>query len=361
VNLSRFCRDGERPVPAFSPELRYTGRIDFDNPAAPVFVFAYTSVEMRFSGTSLRTVIDNSNAFWDNYLGFIIDGVQGKALIPEHNKAVCVTLAESLEDKEHELFFFKRMDCSHQFAFYGFLVGKDAIIAPPSLKAPNRVMEVFGDSVSAGELTEAMDYVGHLDPTHHGQWTNSYYSYAAMTARAMNARLYDTSQGGIALLHGTGWFGPDYLGMEEIWDKIEYVPEFGPSKRWDFSRVTPQVVVVAIGQNDNHPYDIMKDNPNGPEAENWRNHYRAFLCTIRHTYPRALIIAATTILIHDKGWDNSIGKVCGQIGDPKIVHFMYSRNGTATQGHPRVPESEEMAQELCKFLRSFGDGIWDGK
>ena len=77
-----------------------------------------------------------------------------------------------------------------------------------------------------------------------------------MTARKLGAEIHDVAQGGIALLDGTGWFcAPDYVGMETAWNKVHYNPAFGPDTDWDFAGYTPQVVVIAIGQNDNHPKD----------------------------------------------------------------------------------------------------------
>lgn len=353
-----FVLGGERFLRADDPALRYTGRVDFSDPAAPVLVYPYSSVEMRFSGTVLKVVLRNRNAYWDNYLGFVIDGVEGKVKIPEHEKIICLTLAEGLADRVHTLFFFKRQDSCHTVSFFGFVVGKDAEIAAPE-EMPERRIEVFGDSVSAGEVSEAVDFIGKPDPPHNGEYSNSYWSYAAIAARKLDAQLHDVSQGGIALMHGTGWYlEPDAVGMEEIWDKMEYHAPFGPAKRWDFKRYTPHVALVAIGQNDSHPDDFMAADYGGAKARCWREHYGRFLRSVRGVYPDALIVAATTILQHSPEWDRAIGEVCGGIGDPKIVSFLYSRNGCGTPGHIRIPEAEEMAGELAGFIRSFGDSVW---
>ena len=353
-----FISAGEKLIPAGNPLLRYTGRIDFSHLSAPVLVYPYSSVEMRFSGTKLKVVLKNRHAYWNNYLGCMIDGVQSKVQIPEHGKTLCLSLAEHLEDREHDLFFFKRMDSCHEFAFYGFVVDKDAEIMPPA-ERPARRIEVYGDSVSAGEVSEAVEYVGKADPPHNGEFSNSYCSYAAMTARKLHAQLHDIAQGGIALMHGTGWYDePDAVGMEEIWDDVEYHRAFGPNKKWNFGKYTPHVVIVAIGQNDSHPADYMAEDYGSEKSERWRRHYESFLRNIRSVYPNALIIAATTILCHSPAWDRAIGEVCGRIGDPRIVHFLYSRNGNGTPGHIRIPEAEEMSDELSGFIESFGDSVW---
>lgn len=357
MNPNELLSTNERLVLPDNSALQYSGRIDFSDPCAPVFVYPYTSVKVKFTGTKLKMILKNRHSCWNNYLGYLIDGVQHKIQIPEHDKTICLTLAEDLENREHELFFFKRVDSAHIFSFFGFVLDKNASVSE-SEKKPDRKIEVFGDSVSAGEVSEATDYIGKPDPKHNGEFSNSYFSYAAMTARKLNAQLHDVSQGGIPLMRGTGWVAPEYIGMEDIWDKIEYLPALGKLKKWDFGKYIPHVIIVAIGQNDNHPVDYMKEDYHNSKSENWRRHYESFLRTLRRTYPKALIIAATTILQHDKSWDDSIDEACQRIADPRIVHFLYTRNGRGTPGHIRIPEADEMSDELSNFIRSFGDGIW---
>ena len=64
---------------------------------------------------------------------------------------------------------------------------------------PERKIEVYGDSVYAGEVSEAVEYTGKEDPEYNGEYSNSWYSYAWMTARKLNAQIHDIAQGGIAL------------------------------------------------------------------------------------------------------------------------------------------------------------------
>ncbi len=76
---------------------------------------------------------------------------------------------------------------------------------------------------------------------------------------------------------------------------------------WSFEEYTPQVVIIAIGQNDNHPDDYMKEDYDGEKALHWRSNYEKLLGRIREKYPNAWIICITTLLEHDPAW----GSVCG--------------------------------------------------
>lgn len=340
-----------------NPALQYEGRIDFEQPLAPVFVFPCTSVRMKFTGTFLKVTLENHHAYWNNYMGYILDGEQKKIELPQSGK-VTLILAEGLQDKEHELLFFKRMDSCHTVTFYGFEIEDNAKLGKAA-PLPKRRIEVYGDSVSAGEVSEAVEYVGKTDPEHQGEFSNSWYSYSWMTARKLGARIHDIAQGGIALLDHTGWFSePDYIGMESCYDKIEYQPAFGVTKQWDFSKYCPHLVIIAIGQNDNHPHDYMAEDYHCEKADYWRKKYKEFVLEIRNRYPKAEIILTTTILCHDKNWDASIEEVCREIKDEKIHHFMYTQNGCGTPGHIRIPEAEQMSEELVSYIESLGEKIW---
>lgn len=205
--------------------LQYCGRIDFDNPKAPVLVYAASFVQIRFTGTEISVTLANKRAYWSSRMGYILDGKQGQFLLTSDSDAKTYVIAEGLEPTEHTLTLFKRMDSCHIVTLLGFELGSDAEVLTPA-PLPSRKIEVFGDSVSCGEVSEAVDYVGKPDPEHDGEYSNSWYSYAWMTARNLHAQLHDSSQGGIALLDKTGWFmAPDYLGIESCYDKIEYQPE----------------------------------------------------------------------------------------------------------------------------------------
>ena len=338
--------------------LQYMGRIDFDDPENPVWIFPCTCVKVRFTGSCIRAVVTNQRGCWTNYLGAIIDGVERKYALQDQGRQELL-LADDLGEGEHELLLFKRMDSCHQVVFHGLILEENGEVSAPA-PLPRRKIEIYGDSVSAGEVAEAVEFCGQVDPPHDGEYSNSYASYSWFTARMLDAQIHDIAQGGAALLDGTGYFRwPDYLGMEWIYDKLEYHTDIAQPKTWDFSRYTPHVVVVAIGQNDNHPDDYMSENYSHPKAVNWRAHYRAFVEKLRAIYPKATIILATTILNHHENWDKSIHQVWQELGDPRIHHFLYSKNGCGTHGHIRTPEAEQMGRELSAFIEGLDYDVWE--
>lgn len=350
---------GEKLIMPSDPMIQYIGRIDDEDPTAYGFEFVATGLRIRVTGGVLKVCINNRTNYWQSRLGVLVDDELHAALLPENGEAV-IDLSEFLHEGENTVHIFKRQDSSHAFTFHGLIIAEDGQLLPPP-ERPARRMEVYGDSVSAGEVSEAEEYRGKPDPQHNGEYSNVWWSYSWLTARKLGAELHDIAQGGIALLDKTGYFnGPDYVGMLSSYDKVRYNPAFGQVKDWDFSRYTPHVVVLAIGQNDHNPVNIMEQDYAGEAAQAWRKHYAEWILSLRAKYPKATFVLTTTILNHHENWDKAIDEVCTELRktDERIHHFLYSNNGSGTPGHIRASEAEIMAQELSAFIESLGEEIW---
>lgn len=165
-------------------EKRQNGVIEFELPEKMPTAFAVNCDKSAYYGDTLKVYVKNRKAYWDNYLGCILDGEQSALRLPEAGSAVLDIPVKKTENKEHEVLLFKRQDSCHEVTLMGFELGEGAeILTLPAL--PERKIEVYGDSVSAGEVSEAVDYVGKEDPEHNGEYSNSWYSYAWMTARKL--------------------------------------------------------------------------------------------------------------------------------------------------------------------------------
>lgn len=387
MSSEQFCFISPR-----QSEFDYMGRIDFGNPEAPTLVYAASNVRFRTAAKEAYLLAENHRSYFENALGILVDGAyRGKILLHDSERlrgesperflvrldpisgkkvaedmgnlpenARVYDLTPFLDGEEHEITVFKRMDACHYVTFWGLILPGEAFFGAPRPK-PNRRIEVYGDSVSCGEVSEAVALCGMADPEgHDGIYSNSFYSYSWILARKLGAQLHNVSQGGIALLDGQGYFNmPDARGMLSTYDKVRYQPSLGALSEWDFSEYMPNVVIVAIGQNDHHPENYMKENPTGEKARQWKEAYKHFLGLLRGKYPRAEIILTTTILGHDAEWDEAIDEIARESSDSRIHHFLYSRNGCGTCGHIRRPEAEEMAEELARFIESLGEGIWE--
>ncbi len=341
--MSVFTADNK----AFS----YMGRTDFSDPKAPMLIYAGSNIRFCFRGTSLAITIENIPMNDNMWIGALIDGVQKKIPIENNRDRQRIVIAEGLEDdKTHSCMIFKRQAAAHYFRF----ISAEADEITEFDHTYDMKLEFFGDSVTAGEVSEAVYYEGISDPENHGStYDNSYFSYAFSAARKLNAEFNNNSQGGIALFDHTGYFyGPDIetlTGLESTYDKLSYVP-YAPCgvSDWDFSRYTPDIVIFAIGQNDANPR---------PEAvfekeytEKWKSRYKEIISDLKKHYGNVRFIITMTVLRHDMKWEEILDELCAEFNDPSVIRFRFRRTGAATDGHPRITEQEEMAIELADFI-----------
>lgn len=344
-----------------SEKLNYMGRIDFSDPARPEFYYAGSNVSLKFKGTSVSAVIKNHKYFNKQEIGFVIDGKEGKITFDKNDEDIVLDIAQDLKDDVHSVTLFKRQDASHYFEFAGFILN-DGGEALDNVPMPVRKIECYGDSVSAGAVCEATEYTASCDPENHeGVYDNAWHSYSMITARNLGAQINNIAQGGIAIFDGTGYYhAPNFIGMESVYNKLCYFPEGKKGVTdWDFSRYTPDVVLFAVGQNDPHNEGHDDFDITDPAyREKWKSAYKKIIIDLRAKYPKATFVLLLTVLCHDEEWDKAVDEIAAELNDEKITHFMYTRVGKATPGHPRLSEQYEMSEELTAYLSKMGDSIW---
>lgn len=335
----------------------YMGRFDRSDSRTEIY-HAGAQVRLKFSGTSLFAVI-NCSVFWGTlYLGVIIDGEMKEIPLSAYNNGedITVVAAAGLDEGIHEVIIYKRHAANQSLSFVSFETDGEFLIPNP---LPELKFEVYGDSVCAGEVIEAVEYVGQCDPDgHDSRYDNVWESFVMQTARNLNSQIHNICQGGIALFDGTGYFhAPDFIGLESTFDKTCYFPEGGEITVWDFGRYRPDIVIIAIGQNDKHDGKNDNDDINIADPEyrkKWKDAYKKLVKTLDGHYKNsAKFVLTTTILMHDVEWDNAIEEIKDELNVDgiKAYHNLFSRNGAATPGHPRLPEHNEMAEELTRFIR----------
>ena len=333
----------------------YMGRIDFADPKAPLLIYPGSNIRFLFTGSTLKITVETVPLTERMWLGALVDGVQKKIELDRGLSRQEITLAEGLSEGTHTCMIFKRQAAAYYFRF----ISAECDSVQPENRKYDMKIEYFGDSVSSGELVEAIYYEGVSDPEaekQSGTLDNSYFSYTFSTARKLNAEFHNNSQGGLALLDHTGFFyGPDVetlTGLETTYDKLSFVP-YSPQglTPWDFSRFTPDIVVCAIGQNDHHPNpEVIGD---AGYMTRWKDRYKEIIRDLRSHYKTAKFVLILTVLKHDLRWEDAVSEVVAELADPDITRFRFTRSGLATDGHPRVTEQEEMAMELSAYLRTL--------
>ncbi len=346
-------------LPHTSGLIRYTGRIAQTDEGAR-FYWPGSFAQVTFRGTKLSCEVTSRVSWGSNCFGLIVDGRLSRVPVSAANNGRRMTfpLAENLSpDAPHTVLLFKQLDCSYSYALHGFTTDGD-FLPPPAREALR--LEFYGDSVTSGACVEAVDYVGRGDPcANDSVYDNAWWSYAWQCSRMLGAECHLTSQGGIAVLDGTGYFHwPDGIGMVQSWDRLCYFPEAGEYTKWDFSRFVPHAVVFALGQNDHHDAATDTDAISCADPAyraKWKAGYGAIVRGVASKYPAGTpLVFITTLIRHDRAWDEAIGELAQELraGGFNASQYLFARNGDGTDGHPRIPEQAEMAAELAAYLRT---------
>jgi hypothetical protein len=342
IFLSAVCNAQQKTVPFNSPNISYQGRIQYKTDAA-VLTWPGNSATIQFQGTQLSAVLKDLDSA--NYYNVIVDDNVVAKFHTDTTKHSYV-LASNLKDGKHVVQLFKRTEWDKgKTLFYGFELPEKAQLLPPP--APKkRKIEFYGNSNTCGYAIEdnsGRDYW-------YGYYQNNYLTYAAITARHFDAQYYCNSKSGIGIM--VSWFP---LIEPEMYDRLDPVDS---TSKWDFSKYTPDLVVINLFQNDSwivkkHDFVEFKRRfgTNEPDENYIVTAYKNFVATIRSKYPKASIICALGSMDATREgspWPGYVQKAVEQLHDTKIyTHFFPFKN---TGGHPNVAEQKVMADSLIDFI-----------
>ena len=180
-----------------------------------------------------------------------IDGCSPYKVSFNAPKDSVVTLATALRNEVHGVRIMYAIEGYGRMPeFRGFGLDDGCKLLSP-LPLPERRIEFIGDSMTCGYGIEASNEKEKFaDETE-----NHYYTYAALTARALKAQHVVVARSGIGIYRN--YNGPKTGNadcMPRLYDRTLFCVE---EEKWDFSRYTPDVVCVNLGTNDvsTEPYD----------------------------------------------------------------------------------------------------------
>lgn len=290
----------------------------------------------------------------ENYFNVIIDQqnrfpavISLKAGLHEYDLSY---LLHGKADSPTQIEIFKRTE-EHEGStqFIGLkLADKAEILAPP--KALSRKIAFFGDSITSGMGNEGANN-GKDDSAAE---KNHYWSYAAITARNLNAQFHTVSLSGIGFM--VSWF--DFI-MPEYYQQVSASGH--NDSQWDFKQWQPDVVVVNLGQNDSWLIDNEKRLQPEPDERDIINAYKSFMLDLKLHYPNAQFISALSSMDATKParkhWIRYIKtavKELNQASDTnKIAFITFDFNGY--QGHPRIAQHIKNADKLTATIKSLMD------
>jgi lysophospholipase L1-like esterase len=318
------------------PAVHYVGRVDTSDPVRARFAWSGTGVVARFDGTSVAANLGGGQEYT-----VVIDGTVAPKLVAASGMS---SLATGLTAGEHTVELYRRTEAAEgESAFLGFDFGGGMLLAPPP--PPARRLEFIGDSITCGYGNEGADMNCPYSP----QTENHYLTYAALTARALEAELSTVAWSGKGVVCNYGDDASSCQNPLPAYYELT-LPANGAST-WDFSRFVPDAVVINLGTN-----DFSTDSD--PSQSEFEAGYRALLELVRQKYPDAYVLCTNGPML--TGSDLSavrsyIANVVDALGDPRISSFeLATQDGSDGYGcdwHPSLARHERMATVVTAELR----------
>lgn len=329
-------------IKADNPHYQFTGRVDFADPLAPLISWPGTSVASVFTGPEVSVVLDDQQG--KNYFSaFIDDDWENPIVIAARQGEHVYPLAKDLAAGPHKLTLFKRTEGEEGSTLFKGLILADGQELQAPARRPVRRIEFFGDSITSGMGNEADLEAGDAELAE----KNHFLSYAAITARALEAEHHAISQSGIGIM--ISWF--DFT-MPDFYDQLNAVGN--NDSRWDFSLWTPDVVVINLFQNDSWLVDERLKPV--PDREARIQAYIDFISRIRKLYPEATLICALGSMDATKEgspWpgyiEQAVARIKQEQGDEHIHTLFFPFTGFGK--HPRVEHHQQNAALLTDFIR----------
>lgn len=320
-----------------APAVHFVGRVDDSDPANARFAWSGTGVVARFQGTEVSALLGGAQQFT-----VVVDGAVRVPKLTAQDGTN--SLASGLSAGEHTVELYRRTEPSLGVAtFMGFDFGGGTALAPPT---PTRRLEFVGDSITCGYGNEGAD----MSCTFSADTENHYLTYAALTARALDAELSTVAWSGKGVVCNYGDTADACQNpFPTYYDRT--LPEDSTSK-WDFSRFVPHAVVVNLGTND---FSTATD----PTKEEFETGYRTFLERIRAVYPDAYILCTNGPMLSGTDLSTLMGyidDVVTALGDPKISSFDISpqdgSDGYGCDWHPSLARHEKVATAVTAELKA---------
>ncbi|HEC44360.1 MAG TPA: T9SS type A sorting domain-containing protein [Bacteroides sp.] len=266
-----------------NPDIRYTGRWNFDDPEIPWVGWQGSSVIVKFEGSGIS--IEMGGTATEQYR-IILDG------IPENKRRYFSAgrnthiIAEGLSKGVHVIEIMKETFKGKSF-FYGLEVEGAGIHPLPD--RPALRIEYFGDSNMDGSSNYSEKNQGDM---------GTYYAFPAMVTRMLGAEMNNQSVSGAQLYDngdncvGSFIFSEDYYNQD-----LDYRSGFDP-----------HIIVVNAGANDI-----------GNSKTVVKNRYENVVADLRAVYGDSPQI----ILFNSYGWDvnepaNYSQEVVDELGDPNL-------------------------------------------
>jgi lysophospholipase L1-like esterase len=319
--------------------INYYGRFDQTDPTMPRFNWSGAIIEASFSGPVIGMKMDHLSAFYD----IEIDGKIDTVISTGSEKDFI--FRKDLSPQVHTVRIKLRSE-NHYGAgtFYGLYLADGKALN--TLAKPVRKIEFIGDSHTAGYGVESQS-VNCVDLA---KVTDANNAFAALVTAKFHAQSNILAWSGIGMVRNYGASGkrsPDPYPthydqtLGAVWD----------SKKWDFSSLIPDLVVICLGTN-----DFSNDAVYDPDDTMFIGDYHKFIDRIYTNYPNVPILCVSPGKGYLDPMDEFIRRTVNEevtTHNHPMVCFAAYPDGLQYTGcdyHPTVEDQKKIAAVLTDTI-----------
>jgi lysophospholipase L1-like esterase len=299
--------------------------------------FSWSGVNINASFTGSQVSMDLKDGSNANRFTVVVDGGTPKTITTASGQT-SIALATGLTNGTHSVVVWRNTEAkigvSEFSSLSNFGTGGSLLAAPA---APDRRIEVIGDSLSAGAGVEGTSTT--CSPSIDA-FTNNYLAYGSVAARAVKADIVTIAYSGAGVYQG-------YSSTDPLIPAIYDYSIPNDKSAWDFSKYQPHVVVINLGTND------FSQSRNPGQA--FVDAYVTFVKHIRSKYA-----TANFILIDMYGGTqgtaiNTVSTTLKSGGESKVevLSLVVSNNNTACNSHPNTAAQQAMGTILANRLKAL--------
>lgn len=330
-------------------DIRYSGRVDLQNPKIPELAGSASFVELAFTGDSCAVLLKKCNPAGEhNFISFELDGeYQGRIKLDSDTMRTYIIRADS-SAASHVLRIVKETEAANGNVAFG---GVKCLSLSALPEMPKRKIEFIGNSITCG-----MGIAWREIPCDSGLWYdqhNAYWAYGSRVARSLDAQYMLSSVSGIGMYRNWNDVGPI---MPEVYQQVNLSKE-GAS--WDFNRFTPDLVSIALGTNDFSDGDGVHERLPFDSAA-YVQHYIDFVEVIYAKYPNPQLCLLTSPMVSgEKGVKflnclEAVQQYFKKSSPDKKEIAIYNFTAVEPHGcgyHPDKDDHARMAQMLILFYK----------
>jgi hypothetical protein len=326
----------ETVVPADSPLIQYSGRIDFTDPKAPRFDWPGVSILVGFKGSSIGFNLDDLGNNYDVQ----VDGKPVTVWTTSRNTTLYTMTG--VAPGEHILKVVKRTEAlfgSTTFKGISLPAGTTLFKAPD---LPNRRIEIIGDSIACGYGIESSSVqCDSLRP-----YENADKAFGALLAQDLGAEYHLEAFSGKGVIRN--WGDKQSRSADPFPPFLTQTLCREPKSAWDFSKWTPHAVIIHLGLN---------DFSTAPEADpkEFTKAYIDLLKQVREKYSKTVIFCVAPAGVYNLSYllDKIVEKRTSA-GDKNIFLLTYppaTSNLFGCDGHPNAMAQRQMADVLLQPIK----------